>query len=349
MEPKEPDSPVVASEAIDWSAVLTAVTAGGLGIVDVRSAGEYAAAHLRGSSNFPYSELAVRTAELPPQTGEPIHLVAADSAELTNALSFLRGDGKAANAVGSAGKARGWAVREVMPGTAALWAAATQLGLVEQGAVSRRLWSPSSHLPRLVPLLEEVLPPAARRALDLGCGRGRDCIWLAARGWEVVGVDNQASFLRSLADFAARQQLVGVRPLMRDVRREGVADLFAPSLLAPPLALVNVSRFMSRVLLDAVVEQMPAGCVLAVHHFALEVTIGKGRTEARANITEARVEGERRWRVHPSPTLRLGCGSRGRPHPRRRTDLDLDLGRCFVACTLAPYRRAAATVTLPLP
>ena len=31
------------------------------------------------------------------------------------------------------------------------------------------------------------LPPS--RALDLGCGSGTNCIYLARHGWEVVGVD----------------------------------------------------------------------------------------------------------------------------------------------------------------
>jgi hypothetical protein len=38
-------------------------------------------------------------------------------------------------------------------------------------------------------------------------------------------------------------------------------------LLAPPLALVNVARFMHRRLLDACVARMPRGCALGVHHF----------------------------------------------------------------------------------
>lgn len=38
----------------------------------------------------------------------------------------------------------------------------------------------------LVPRVEALRPG---RALDLGCGEGRNALWLAARGWEVTAVD----------------------------------------------------------------------------------------------------------------------------------------------------------------
>lgn len=38
-------------------------------------------------------------------------------------------------------------------------------------------------------LVGEVADLAPGRALDLACGEGQNAIWLAARGWDVVGVD----------------------------------------------------------------------------------------------------------------------------------------------------------------
>jgi SAM-dependent methyltransferase len=40
-----------------------------------------------------------------------------------------------------------------------------------------------------VVLVEEVAGLEPGTALDLGCGEGADSIWLAARGWRVVGAD----------------------------------------------------------------------------------------------------------------------------------------------------------------
>ena len=54
--------------------------------------------------------------------------------------------------------------------------------------------------PDVLPGLDSRLPPSVRgkrrRALDLGCGSGRDAFWLAAeRGYEVTAVDGSAAML----------------------------------------------------------------------------------------------------------------------------------------------------------
>lgn len=45
-----------------------------------------------------------------------------------------------------------------------------------------------------------ALEPGA--ALDLGCGQGRNAVWLAERGWKVTGVDFSEFALRRAAGFA---------------------------------------------------------------------------------------------------------------------------------------------------
>lgn len=51
--------------------------------------------------------------------------------------------------------------------------------------------------------VEEVEGLRPGRALDLGCGEGRNAVWLAERGWEVTGVDFSDVGLAKGRKFAA--------------------------------------------------------------------------------------------------------------------------------------------------
>jgi tellurite methyltransferase len=50
------------------------------------------------------------------------------------------------------------------------------------------------------------LPPAGR-ALDVACGRGRNALWLAARGFETTAIDRDAATIAALDDRARREGL----------------------------------------------------------------------------------------------------------------------------------------------
>jgi SAM-dependent methyltransferase len=66
-------------------------------------------------------------------------------------------------------------------------------------------------------LLEnEIQDLAPGRALDLGCGEGRNTVWLASRGWRVTGVDFSEAGLDK-ARALARRHGVRVRWLLRDL------------------------------------------------------------------------------------------------------------------------------------
>lgn len=53
-------------------------------------------------------------------------------------------------------------------------------------------------------LVDAVRDLTSGRALDLACGAGRNAIWLAERGWEVVAIDGASEAIRILRERDAR-------------------------------------------------------------------------------------------------------------------------------------------------
>jgi SAM-dependent methyltransferase len=109
----------------------------------------------------------------------------------------------------------------------------------------------------------EPLPPGS--ALDLGCGEGGDALWLAERGWDVVGVDISRTALDRAEAEAAR------RGLTVDFRRHDLADGVPPG----PFDLVSAQFFQSpvelpreQVLRAAAAEIASGGLLLVVGHAA---------------------------------------------------------------------------------
>ncbi|RAE94395.1 class I SAM-dependent methyltransferase, partial [Burkholderia multivorans] len=73
--------------------------------------------------------------------------------------------------------------RRPHPGSAGEWE--------ERYAGAEAVWSGEPN-PSLVDVVTELdLSPG--RSLDVGCGEGADVLWLAARGWQAVGIDVSAT------------------------------------------------------------------------------------------------------------------------------------------------------------
>jgi len=65
------------------------------------------------------------------------------------------------------------------------------------------------------------------RVLDVGCGQGRDALFIARKGHRVVGVDIAANGIRDLSDAAAQENLPieGVVADIATYRPEGMFDV----------------------------------------------------------------------------------------------------------------------------
>jgi tellurite methyltransferase len=92
-----------------------------------------------------------------------------------------------------------------------------------------------------------LLPPGAR-VLDLGCGEGRDSVFFATRGCDVIGMDVSASGLRK-AERLARAEGVRVRWVRGDAARDlpnGPFDLVYSSGVIHYLPRRQRSRLLPR-------------------------------------------------------------------------------------------------------
>lgn len=233
-----------------WSDRLDSLPGWRRGLVlDVRSSASFGAGHLRGAVSHPLEPGAGVTADfaallpsifLPPRP-EPL-LVVASSARLAEALAtHLRARGR--GAVGALGL-----------GPAEL--AALPPALVERGPSRARLWQPPRWLGRHAGLLP---PPALGPALDLACGSGRACVWLAEQGWRTTGLDHQPEALVLGARLAASRN-VACRFLAADLRCPDAVP-------GGPWALVTAFRFLDRPLLARLAGLLRPGGVACVRTF----------------------------------------------------------------------------------
>jgi SAM-dependent methyltransferase len=108
--------------------------------------------------------------------------------------------------------------------------------------------------------------PAAGRALDLACGRGRNAVWLARRGFAVDAVDVSSIALAKAKSLAARH---GVADRLRTIEHDLAAGL--PK-LEGPFDVVLCLHFRQPDLWPRLPGLVAAGGVLLVEVLARDAT-----------------------------------------------------------------------------
>lgn len=125
-----------------------------------------------------------------------------------------------------------------------------------------RKWSGRPNV-LLVPVIGDGPAPHGARALDLGSGEGADAIWLASKGWDVLGVDVSEVALARAREHAA-QERVSVRFEQSDLDAGfpvGTFDLVTASYLHSTLPFER-----DRILRSAWAAVAPGGRLVILSH-----------------------------------------------------------------------------------
>jgi SAM-dependent methyltransferase len=133
---------------------------------------------------------------------------------------------------------------------------------VESGPPTRRhLWEPSDALVEALRLHRAAAAPGTS-ALDLACGSGRNAVWLALQGFDVLAVDILPDALERTRD-RAHKLGVSVRTQTMDAEFPGALDELHAD-------LVVVVRFLDRALFGPLQRVVNPGGLLVYETFTAE-------------------------------------------------------------------------------
>jgi len=215
--------------------------------VDCRAFVEFCQGHHAHACSIPVEELSARMHELP-KTSEPL-IVYANGAALQQASAFLT--------------SKGYQVAQAIEWTLPLAASLQAAGLWQSGAQSQRLWQPAPLMARFV---REFMPThqiQPGQGLDIGCGAGRDMVYLAMHGWEMTGIDYIPGALQRAQQLASSQH-VTVTTLQLDL--ETGQDPFG-AFADGQFALITLARYLHRPLFPWLKRLLKPGGILIYQTF----------------------------------------------------------------------------------
>lgn len=226
------------------------------GILDLRDRQSYEIGHLKGSTWLSWEILAESFNALP---AAPASLFLIGSDDEIEAASILL-DSKGYQVSGSliihsADELREWT--NSFP------------QLLEIGKQSKTLWKPSPVVAELVEsvnsgeikLVTENNRPAV---LDIGCGGGRDAIYLAKQRMNVIAIDNESRVLKR-SKALAKMSGANVKFKCCDIKK-------ADCLPEQSFELILMVRFLNRDCFDYIKQRLNSGGLIVVQTFVSGVS-----------------------------------------------------------------------------
>ncbi|KAA8964450.1 bifunctional 2-polyprenyl-6-hydroxyphenol methylase/3-demethylubiquinol 3-O-methyltransferase UbiG [Mycobacterium sp.] len=178
-----------------------------------------------------------------------------------------------------------------------------------------RVWSGRVNA-RLAEVAAGMTPGSA---LDLGCGEGADVLWLAEKGWHVVGVDISENALRRAAAEARARNITDRIDFQRHDLSEsfpdGTFDLVSAQYLHSPARLDR-----DAILRRAAASVKPGGVLLIVDHAEAPPWMRRGNHHqhhdfpSTGQVIESLQLDRRRWQqVRVETAERETAGPDGQP------------------------------------
>jgi SAM-dependent methyltransferase len=183
-----------------------------------------------------------------PKTSEPLALYGSRT-DLQQAYAFLT--------------SKGYQVAQQTECTPEWVTALQTAGKLEVGTHSQRLWQPAPLLARFVTEFMPAHQIQPGQGLDIGCGAGRDMVYLAMHGWQMTGIDYIPGALQRAQQLASSQH-VAVTTLQMDLETgQDPFGMFADG----QFALICVARYLHRPLFPWLKRLLQPGGILIYQTF----------------------------------------------------------------------------------
>lgn len=213
-------------------------------IIDLRNSNDFSSGHWSGSSHFAVKKLISRMFELP-KRNQALRLLGSLQ-QITTAKQLLID--------------KGYQVDALIEWSLALEKYLETQKLIEQGAYSIRLWSPAPIVKKFQNDYLDLKQMGA--AIDIGCGAGRDSVYLATQGWQVNAVDYLPDALEKVKQLALNNR-VSVNCSLLDLEKD--LDCFIQQ--SDKYQLVLVSRYLHRPLLPVLRDKITSGGYIVYQTF----------------------------------------------------------------------------------
>ena len=213
-------------------------------IIDLRTGAEFCAGHIINASHFPVGSLIERMHELP-RRDQSLRLYGS-AEQIKNAHKQLT--------------EKGYQIDDQLRWQTEVESRLRQAEMISEGTSSRRLWQPAKIVEEFVNLCRAEVTPG--KSLDIGCGAGRDSVFLALNGWQASAVDYLPGAIQKL-EALAQNHAVTVKPYLLDLESEDTAI----DQIKSQFDLILVVRYLHRPLLEKLRKKINPGGYIVYQTF----------------------------------------------------------------------------------